>query len=149
MTRDVLLPMLASLNDRTILALTLFGETRGEPIDGQIAVACVIRNRVQDRRWPNDYRDVCLQPKQFSCWNDGDPTQPAVIQAAQEARNGQHTPVMLQLLWIAQGIDDGFVLDQVRGANHYHSDAIATPAWAASMILTAKKGRHVFYRAQP
>ena len=147
MTADVLWPFLAPLSDRTILALTLYGEARGEPIEGQIAVACVIRNRVTDTRWPDDYRGVCLQPKQFSCWNDGDPTQAAVIRAAQQAMTSQFDPGMLQCVWIAQGIMDGFAGDVTRGSTNYHADSIPTPSWAAPMILTVKKGHHVFYRA--
>ena len=40
--------MNASEKDRDILARTLWGEARGEGLDGQIAVAWTIRNRVFD-----------------------------------------------------------------------------------------------------
>jgi spore germination cell wall hydrolase CwlJ-like protein len=35
-------------NDRDILARTLWGEARGESLDGKIAAAWTIRNRVLD-----------------------------------------------------------------------------------------------------
>lgn len=143
MTRDELI----ALPERTIIALTIFGEARGEPVEGQVAVACVIRNRVKDKRWPDDFRGVCLQPRQFSCWNEGDPTYAAVIRAATQAKSGQHLPAMLQAMWIAQGVYDDLVQDITRGSNHYYADHIAAPSWSEKMILTVKKGHHLFFRA--
>lgn len=55
------------------LAKTIYGEARGESIETMFAVGWVIRNRLQVRRHGNTYKDVVLQPKQFSCWNEGDP----------------------------------------------------------------------------
>jgi len=46
--------MTATEKDRDILAHTLWGEARGEGLDGQIAVAWTIRNRVfdgKDKSW--------------------------------------------------------------------------------------------------
>jgi len=42
--------MNATERDRDILARTLYGEARGGGFAGQVAVACVIRNRVNDGR---------------------------------------------------------------------------------------------------
>ena len=146
--------LVAPLSDQDILALTLFGEARGEPIEGQIAVAQVIRNRVRidignDGKpdwWGEGYRGVCLAPKQFSCWNDGDPTQKAIIDKVGVLRvsldPGQP---MRQLHWIAHGIIDGDVFGTLHGATHYHAESIA-PSWAKSMIVVARKGHHIFYR---
>ena len=39
------------MNDEDILARTLYGEARGEGIDGIEAVACVIMNRYKARKW--------------------------------------------------------------------------------------------------
>jgi len=58
--------------DREILARTLWGEARGEGIDGMRAVAHVILNRVADARWPGTVAEVCLQPSQFSAWLERD-----------------------------------------------------------------------------
>lgn len=56
---------------RDIIIRTVWGEARGEGAPGQIAVAWVIKNRV-DRFpgswWGKTYKDVCLHPWQFSCW---------------------------------------------------------------------------------
>ena len=57
------------MTDLEALTLTLYGEARGEPIEGLIGVAMVIRNRVRDKyRGAVNYEEVCLAPAQFSCW---------------------------------------------------------------------------------
>lgn len=129
-----------------IVALTIFGEARGEPVDGQIAVACVIRNRVRDLRWPDDYSGVCLQKKQFSCWNPNDPTYPEIVKAAERTLISGMSPILKQCEWIASGVIRGAVLDITDRANHYHARTIKTPRWAKGMVMTGAKGQHVFYR---
>ena len=55
------------------LAKTIYGEVRGESIETMFSVGWVIRNRLKSGRHGNTYKDVVLQPKQFSCWNKNDP----------------------------------------------------------------------------
>lgn len=106
---------MASLDQTEYLAYTLWGECRGEPVLGQIAVACVIRNRVQSGRWPNTYRDVVLQPRQFSCW-DGD----------QEPEPFVTGKIFQRLMLIAEGVARLLIPDVTNGANHY-INTFATP----------------------
>lgn len=42
------------LTSLTCIALTVYHEARGEPYDGQLAVAEVIVNRIQDAAFPGD-----------------------------------------------------------------------------------------------
>ena len=63
----------AELLVKFVLALAVYREARGESVIGKILVAQTIENRVQDRRWPDTYRDVVLQPWQFSAFNKNDP----------------------------------------------------------------------------
>ena len=68
------------LEDVLALARTLWGECRGEPKIGQIAVAWVILNRAEQPGWwskshteaimDDTIEAVCLCPHQFSCWWD-------------------------------------------------------------------------------
>ena len=61
-------------DDIWIFAKTIWAEARGEPLDGQIAVANVILNRAQQGGWwGDDVVKVCRKPKQFSYWNKSDP----------------------------------------------------------------------------
>lgn len=56
-----------------ILARTVWAEARGEPIEGQKAVISVILNRAKNN--PNNIVNVILKREQFSCWNNGTPSQ--------------------------------------------------------------------------
>ena len=68
------LSTIATLNINLLhLAKTIYGEARGESVETMLAVGWVIRNRLQAKRYGNSYKDVVLQPKQFSCWNKDDP----------------------------------------------------------------------------
>jgi spore germination cell wall hydrolase CwlJ-like protein len=49
------------------VALAIYFEARGEPLAGQIAVAQVIKNRIQDPRYP---ADACAVVKQGYYWGD-------------------------------------------------------------------------------
>ncbi|MFW6001664.1 MAG: cell wall hydrolase [Halanaerobium sp.] len=57
------------LADIEIYARTIYGEGRNLNDDEIIKIAWVIRNRVNDSGYPDQYADVCLQKYQFSCWN--------------------------------------------------------------------------------
>lgn len=158
MTQSALLRFLLPLPDDAILGLTLYGEARGEPIEGIIAVGCVIRNRVRadlkgDGKpdwWGEGFRQVCLKPFQFSVWNvkEPDANHQTVMDAAALLIAQQPAPPLLeQCAWVALGISRGAILDTVKGANHYHTVALKPrPAWAQSFAPVMQKGQHVFYK---
>jgi spore germination cell wall hydrolase CwlJ-like protein len=54
------------------LAQNIYHEARGEPIRGQLAVAYVTLNRLEDRRFPNTICSVVFQRSQFS-WTAHNP----------------------------------------------------------------------------
>jgi len=60
----------AEPTQREVVAMTILGEARGEGRAGMYAVATVINQRVINRS--KTPKQVCLQYKQFSCWNEGD-----------------------------------------------------------------------------
>lgn len=152
MTRDELRVFLAPLPDDAIHGLTLYGEARGEPIDGIIAVSCAIRNRVQDakRRWGQTFRTVCLQRLQFSCWTPlgGAANHQAVLDAATVLLTHQKAPPLLeQCAWVALGVSRQAILDTVKGANHYHVATMKPrPKWAQSFVPVMQKTHHLFYK---
>lgn len=53
----------------TIPVLTIAKEASGESFDAQVLVGTIIRVRAQERK--KSFEKICLQPKQFSCWNPG------------------------------------------------------------------------------
>jgi hypothetical protein len=52
--------------DLKCLAQAVYFEARGEPIEGQLAVAEVVINRARSGLYPDNYCDVVTQPAQFS-----------------------------------------------------------------------------------
>lgn len=150
MTRAEVLHLLLPLADDAILGLTLYGEARGEPIEGIIAAGCCVRNRVHDTRarWGTSYRAVCLQPAQFSAWWEAGSNQQTLLDAAHLLIAGDPPPALLeQCAWVALGVSRGALVDIVKGANHYHVATLnPRPSWAAGHTPVVQKGHHVFYR---
>lgn len=78
-------------DDLDLLARVVSAEARGEPYEGQVAVAAVILNRVRDARFPNTLAGVVYQTHAFESVSNGSIYQPpaaASRRAAQDALNG-------------------------------------------------------------
>lgn len=60
-----------SKQELDLLARAVYGESRGEPYLGQIAVAAVIINRVLSWQFPDTFAEVIYQRGQFSAVGDG------------------------------------------------------------------------------
>lgn len=148
----------AVLTDRVALICTLSGEAAGEPIQGQIAVGCAIRNRVaadlgHDQKpdwWGEGYRGVCLALNQFSCWWENTPNSDRLYELAALLMARQIVdPRVTQLAWVAEGIIGGALLDLTGGADHYCTTALLKkqpPAWSRGAAQTAVIGGHTFFR---
>lgn len=77
--------------DTNLLAHIVNAEARGEPFDGQVAVAAVILNRLSDPAFPKTIADIIYQPQAFSSVDDGQinlPPSATAIRAAQTAERG-------------------------------------------------------------
>ncbi len=142
---------LDELPDRIILATLIWGEARGEPVEGQIAVACVVRNRLRMHALPTPrWRDLCLAPAQFSCFNADDPNYPKVQKAAAMLMTASPTADLQQALWIADGVMSGQAQDNTHGATHYVTLALyrtGAPTWAQGRPIRATIGSQVFLEA--
>lgn len=147
--------VMAALSDFDALWLTLYGEVRSEPIEGIVAVASVIRNRV-GKRFGDSYKVVCLAPKQFSCWNDGtDANHARLMEKARlvvgdyaERSTQSPDPIVRQLKFLAQGIMNGDLLDRSKHADHYMTTELfiaKPPAWAEKQTPTCYVGAHAFF----
>jgi N-acetylmuramoyl-L-alanine amidase len=114
--------------DTQLLARAVNGEARGEPYEGQVAVAAVILNRVDHPSFPNSISGVIYQPGAFTAVSDGQidvPIDPdsTVYKACQDALNG----------WDPSG-----------GAIYYFNPDTATNAWIWSRPLIKQIGKHRF-----
>ena len=109
-----------------LLARVVYGEARGEPYSGQVAVAAVVLNRVKSSNFPNTISGVVYQSGAFDAVRDGQinlsPNSTA-IKAAQDALNG----------W-----------DPSYGAIYYFNPSTATNKWIWSRPMTVTIGRHRF-----
>lgn len=151
---------IAQLASDQVLAITLYGEARSEPVEGRIAIASVIRNRVNadvghDGKpdwWGEGYRGVCLAPMQFSCWQPkgGEQNYADVIAVVRSTVNRVAIgPVLRECLWLALGIISGDLRDRVNGATHYLTAdlfRINPPAWAKGKTPSARVGAHLFFK---
>lgn len=136
---------LCSIKAVTLLAITIFMEAEGEPVEGQIAVGCVIRNRVKAKKGFT-YADVILAPKQFSSWND--PKRGLDIYRNPHALSKAQREILTQCNHIAQGILTDAILDNVHGADHYLNKTIFNRVkWAAKMKKVKIIGNHMFLKA--
>ncbi len=119
---------------RFLLSLCVWREARGESMRGKALVAQVIRNRVEDDRWPNTYTGVITQRKQFSAFNAGDPN--AVLFPAED------DPAWLECVLATDAVLAA--AETSTPANHYHTTGVR-PAWADDEKVVAREGAHVFY----
>lgn len=141
---------LHDLSDLHVLTLCIWGESRGQPVEGQIAVANVVRNRWRDGAKSLTWRDVCLKPFQFSCFNEGDVNLPKIQRAATMLTTGALTPELREALWIADGVMSGAARDNTLGATHYLTTELLKrnlPRWAKGEPILVTIGAHSFLRA--
>lgn len=115
-----------SENDLKIMSNAVYGEARGEPFEGQVAVAAVILNRVKSPSFPNTVSGVIFQPRAFTAVADGqiwlEPNETA-RKAVQQALNG----------WDPSG-----------GCLYYFNPETATSKWIWTRAQVKTIGKHIF-----
>ena len=109
-----------------LLAKLIYGEARGEPYTGQVAVGAVVLNRVKSSSFPNTVAGVIYQNGAFDVVKDGQinlTPNATAKKAAQDALNG----------W-----------DPSYGAIYYFNPSTATNKWIWSRPTTVTIGNHRF-----
>ena len=121
------------------LAEAIYFEARSESKKAQEAVAEVVMNRVDSRRYPNTVCEVINQGAsrkhrcQFSYNCDGIP------EAIHEQRAWKRAQE------IAKDMVSATARPLTKGATHYHTTAVS-PYWSKRLVRTAKYGAHIFYK---
>jgi N-acetylmuramoyl-L-alanine amidase len=113
-------------SDVNLLARVIYGEARGEPYTGQVAVGAVVLNRVKSSSFPNTIAGVIYQSGAFDAVSDGQinlTPDSTAKKAAQDAING----------W-----------DPSYGAIYYFNPSTATNKWIWSRTMTVTIGKHRF-----
>lgn len=117
-----------SQNDLKLMANAVYGEARGEPYEGQIAVAAVILNRLESDTFPNTISGVIFEPRAFTAVADGqiwlEPNETS-RRAVQDAING---------------------MDPSDGCEYYFNPDTATSAWIWTRPQHKQIGKHIFCR---
>ncbi len=117
-----------SEKDVMLLARAVNGEARGEPFEGQVAVASVILNRTKSNKFPKSVPGVIFQTGAFDAVSDGQiwlqPSDQAV-KAAYLAARGQ---------------------DNTGGALYYFNPAKSTSRWIWTRPVITQIGQHLFAR---
>lgn len=127
------------MSDVDILARTLYGEAQARNQEDAVGIACVVLNRVgYGGRYGDTVADVCLKPKQFSCWNPGDPN----LKRIKKAHLGQAW--FSECFRIADAAVSGDIHDVTGGATHYHTKT-ATPYWSKGKNPCFDSGAHVYF----
>lgn len=115
-----------SQNDLKLMANAVYGEARGEPYIGQVAVAAVILNRLESPLFPDTVSGVIFEPGAFTAVADGQiwltPNETAK-KAVEDAING----------WDPSG-----------GALYYFNPDTATSAWIWTRPQIKRIGKHIF-----
>ena len=109
-----------------ILANAVYGEARGEPYEGQVAVAAVILNRLESPEFPDSISGIIFQPGAFTAVADGQiwlTPNARAKQAVLDAING----------W-----------DPSENALYYFNPATATSKWIWSRPQIKQIGEHIF-----
>ena len=138
-------------DDVDCMALNIYHEAKNQSMIGQVAVALVVMNRVNDNRYPNRICEVIKEGPtrpswkdptkehpikhrcQFSWWCDGKSDEPEI------------SPTWYESLKVARDVVQGGYPDITEGATHYHNDQV-NPYWADSLNQTVIINNHIFYK---
>ena len=160
-----------NLDELYCMAQNVYFESRHEPMLGKIAVAHVVMNRIEDKRWPDTVCKVVKEGPVRESWKTKkDPT------LAKEDRVYYPRKNRCQFSWYCDGhrdmlwvtykdgtiipenmtawrdsvhvalfvINDKWSMDPTDGATFYYNPHIANPGWAGKYTETAVIGNHRF-----
>lgn len=132
------------------LATMIYGEARGEPEHGMVAVAWTAMNRATKK----PVCDVVLAPKQYSVFNDNPALRMAAMSLKVEPRQKN---VIDQAGWqqsmrVARAVYQRTIADPTQGATHYVADKLMRekgyvyPQWTRQYTQVAIIENHRFFK---
>lgn len=118
--------------EQRCLAGTIYFESKGESLEGQLAVAKVVLNRTASPRWPNSICGVVYQKSQFSFVRGG--KMPSIRKSSRAwSRAKAIARIALDNAWKTD-VDD---------ALFFHAKYVS-PGWRLTRVGAVDK--HIFYR---
>ena len=121
------------------LAVAVFFEARGEPIDGKELVANVVINRVEHSKYPDTICEVVNQRKQFSFTHDGMSDNPLVYNTYHDTLAWEESVDIAKYV-----LDNGVVNEYII---MYHNTSV-DPYWTDSYSFSGQVGEHIFYQEE-
>lgn len=125
------IPVEARYTDIECLARNIYHEARGEPLEGQIAVAQVTLNRVQSPGYHNSVCGVVYAHRQFS-WT---------LDKRKQVRDAKAWRAALD---VSRAVLTKAVALPEFAATHFHTKQVK-PRWAKTKTRVAVIGNHIFY----
>lgn len=130
-----------TLGAAQILALTIAYESANQGNIGMESVASVIWNRAEHKT-PMEFAMLCLEPRQFSCWNGHNPNQADI-----NYWHGSGQPNMeayRRALEIAISMVYGTFKPTL--AAKYYARFDCKKAWMDNVQMVCRIGEHIFYQ---
>ena len=136
------------------LAVTVYGEARGEPTLGQIAVAYTVVNRAI--RSSKSLCNIVLAQHQYSIFNNNPKLRAIAISLhlIPEQKNIIDQKSWEQAVKVAQMVSRNYVEDPTGGATHYIADKVMKskgyhyPKWSKEFKMVKEIENHKFYKAE-
>lgn len=123
-----------STAEQDCLASAVYFEARGEKIEGQLAVAEVVLNRVASKKYPDTICEVVEQPWQFSFVN-------ATGSIPEADRDSKSWKKAVAISTIAL---NKLAAEVSKDVLWYHADYVS-PSWGKAFDREKKVGVHIFY----
>jgi len=122
----LIIPKSISKDEKDLLARLVHAEAKGESYEGKVAVALVVLNRVDDKRFPNSIKEVIYEEKQFQPVDNGSINKPA---------DEQSKKAVMEALAL-KGKDDKSVF--------FFNPQLTSDTWLRTKTKTKTIGNHLF-----
>lgn len=141
--------------ERLCLALALYHEARGEPLEGQMAVGLTILNRAASKAYPSTICGVVFQNFErlnkcqfsFTCDNRANtPGNPVVFERMLRISDQIIASLEPMAHPSSSGPAASVVPTQYVFATHYHRHDVY-PSWSKKLQFIARIGDHNFFRS--
>ena len=160
-----------NLDEVYCMAQNVYFESRHESMLGKIAVAHVVMNRIEDKKWPSTVCEVVKQGPVRESWKTKkDPNLPKEERVYYPRKNrcqfSWYCDGNRDMLWVTYKdgtiidqnmtawrdsihvalfvMNDKWAMDPTDGATFYYNPHIANPGWAGKYRETAIIGNHRF-----
>ncbi len=122
----IILPKSITKEEKDLLARLVHAEAKGEPYKGKVAVGLVVLNRVKDKRFPDNIKDVIYEERQFQPVDNGAINEPA--------DNDSKKAVMEALVLEGKGNDSVYFFNPDKTSS----------TWLRAQTVTEEIGNHRF-----